>query len=105
MTDLEELTHKLRSFVLTPVEIQVAPVDGALMVIFDPLDVLDNPDAPDVIAEILRGLSAARGVKSAVGGEQIRDAANKVVANGPAGAQVMLPATPRQKVHSSGDLS
>ncbi len=99
MTELEALAKKLNAFVLTPVSVDLMAVDGALMVIYDPLDTMENADAPEVIAELMRGLAAARGVTSKVTGEQILDAANKVLANGAAGARVMLPATPRQKIH------
>lgn len=85
---------KLNSFVLTPVSLEVVPIDGVLVVIFDPQEALDNPDAPDVIAEVARGLAAARGSAIKFTGEDVRAKAKNALAEDAFGTQVMIASKP-----------
>ena len=59
---------------IKPISIELVPVDGYLTVMVDPKAVLDNPDAADMVAEVLRGIGAARGMEVLIYGGCITDA-------------------------------
>lgn len=63
-----------RSFPFTPAHIQVVPVDGQLAVLVNPREALANLDAPEWIAEVLRGLGAGRGMEVHIYAGCVQDA-------------------------------
>lgn len=65
-----------RFICIQPISIELVPVDGYLTVVVDPQAVLANPDAADMVAEVLRGIGAARGMEVLIYGGCITDALN-----------------------------
>lgn len=59
---------------IKPVSIKVVPVQGHLNVMVDPAEVLSNPDAADMVAEVIRGIAAGRGDEALIYGACISDA-------------------------------
>ncbi|WP_303749356.1 hypothetical protein [Stenotrophomonas pigmentata] len=59
---------------IQPVSIKVVPVHGYLNVMVDPTEVLSNPDAADMVAEVIRGIAAGRGDEALIYGACISDA-------------------------------
>ena len=63
-----------RSIPFIPALIKLVPVDGQLAVMVNPREALANTDAPDWIAEVLRGLGAGRGMEVHIYGGCVLDA-------------------------------
>lgn len=59
---------------IEPVAIRVVPIDGHLNVMVDPTEILSNPDAADMVAEVIRGIAAGRGDEALIYGACITDA-------------------------------
>lgn len=59
---------------IKPARIELLPVNGFLAVIVDPVEVLANEDAPDMIAQVIRAIGTERGQEVLIGAACIRDA-------------------------------
>ena len=53
--------------------IHIVPIDGQLAILVDPIEILANPDAPSMVAEVIRGLGAGRGEEVLIYGGCIQD--------------------------------
>ena len=59
---------------IKPVSIKVVPVQGYLNVMVDPAEVLSNPAAAEMVAEVIRGIASGRGDEALIYGACISDA-------------------------------
>lgn len=59
---------------MASVSIRVVPIDGHLNVMVDPTEILANPDAADMVAEVIRGIAAGWGDEVLIYGGCITDA-------------------------------